>query len=141
MKPKKLHIFIFHRKKKRTSKILEKCPPLYAQLQSRFLTWTDLTSLPTCPVGDEARGAEEMALSGEGLRHINLAEGQTTPLTSKQLHTGLAPGEDPPSSLAILAPEMPSTLSRTKRSISATFLVYGQGLAQVTAWPRGSAWF
>lgn len=82
-----------------------------------------------------------MALSGEGLRHINLAEGQTTPPTSKQLHTGLAPGEDPPSSLAILAPEMPSTLSWTKRSISATFLVYGQGLAQVTAWPRGSAWF
>lgn len=61
------------------------------------------------------------------VRHSNLAEGQTTPPTLQQLWAGLAPGEDPPSSLAVLAPEMPSTLSLNKKPITATFSVCGQG--------------
>lgn len=125
MKPKKLHILIFHRIKK-GQKILEKCPPLCAQLQSRCLTWRDLTSL-TCPAGDEARGDREDGSVRGRVRHSNLAEGQTTPPTPQQLWAGLAPGEDPPSSLAVLAPEMPSTLSLTKKPITAAFSVCGQG--------------
>lgn len=49
--------------------------------------------------------------------------------TSKpvQLGVGLTPGEDLPSLLAMLTPEKPSTLSLTKKSIIATFLILGLG--------------
>ena len=122
MKPKKLHILIFQRKKRGASKILGKCPTLCARLQSRFPTWRDSTPLPTCQVEDEARGAEERALSGEGLRRINFTEGQSTPPTPSSW-SWAGPWRGPASSLAVLAPEMPSTLSPTDSEVYNCYLL------------------
>lgn len=129
MKPKKLHILIFQRKKKGGQQNPWKMPSSLcpAPEQVPYLEGPHAL-MPACPVGDEARAARERALSGKGLRHTDSAKGQSTP-PPPSIRAGAGPGEDPPPhslSWLLRCPQL-CPLPRT-RSISATSLAHGHGL-------------
>lgn len=117
MKPKKLHILIFQRKKKKgPAKSLENA--LFSVPSSKAGSPPLEGPHPTAhlPGGGRSQGAEERALSGRA-EACSLSSGAKHTSDPKQPGLGW-PLDGLPSSLAVPAPDRPSTLSPTKSDVS-----------------------